>query len=159
MPRHEIFRMPVRQYVPNCGSMAFGKDFGKIALRRSCQVVKILRGSGVEAKSPRKCAHYLSGRAGGTALLESQVVSRADARQRCQLLATQSRNTSSLSCRQPDVFGKQTLAPRSKVLTKRAGLVCHASIVRLSPPIPPLIGNGCRSVCRNSWRMPCADGA
>ena len=78
-----------------------------ITCGRGGQVVQILRGSGVEPKGPRQRVHHLSGRTGRPALLESQVVSRADARQCCQLLAAQSCNAPPLPCDQPDFFGTE----------------------------------------------------
>ena len=67
-----------------------------------------------------------------------------------QLFAAQSCNAPPLPCDQPDFFGTQLLAPRAQVITERAGHPCHDLIVRLSLRIPPSIGSGSRSVCRNS---------
>ena len=34
----------------------------------------------------------------------------------------------------PDIFGTNLLAPRTQIITQRAGLGCHRLMVRLSPP-------------------------
>src|SRR6478672_8573781 len=70
------------------------------------------------------------------ALLEAQVVVRADAGQQCQLLAAQSGNPSARAAHQPDVLGPQLLASGPQELTEPIGLRHHQLSLILSPPIP-----------------------
>ena len=79
---------------------------GSIPFGRGGQVMQMLRGSGVQPKGPRERIKDLSGGILGAALLESQVVRRADAGKCCQLLAAQTSRAALPAGNQPDFFGR-----------------------------------------------------
>jgi CoA-transferase family III len=85
----------------------------------------VFRRCRVKSECPREGVYDFRGRMGDTALLDSQVILDADARQQGQLLTPQTRNASPRPSCQPNIFGANLPAPRTQVFTQRAGHPCH----------------------------------
>ena len=101
--------------------------------------MQILGAFDIQLERPRKRVKDLGGRMLVAALLESQVVVGADARQYRQLLAAQTRNASARTRYQPDMFGTNLFAPRTKVFTEGVAFHRHHMSLKLSLPIPGLV--------------------
>ena len=101
--------------------------------------MQILRAFDIQLERPRKRVKNLGGRMLVAALLQPQVIVGADARQHRQLLAPQTRNASARTRSQPDIFGTNLFAPRTKVVTEGVAFHRHHMSVKLSLPIPGLL--------------------
>ena len=94
---------------------------GTRVLRRPREPVEVVGGDGVEPQRPRQRVQHLAGRVGVAALLEAQVVVRADAGQDGDLFAPQTRDPSRARAHhQTDVLRLQPITPCAQVVTQSA---------------------------------------
>ena len=133
-------------------------DWGRrlsVAFASRCRYSVALRSS---SRARAQCLHNLSGGTGVLTLLEAQVVGAADTGERRHLFAAQTRHTASHTSNQPDVFGTEPFAPRTRG--------SHSSALASLPPTdlkavpanitinggPPDASQvGMRNACARSW--------